>query len=322
MSRQRRRALAHVIALAGLTMVPRAQAQGSEATPAQLADAREKFMAALEDEQAGRFPACVAKLQQVAAVRSTAAVRFRWASCEEGSGKLRAARDRFRSLAAEQSTLEGDQLEVAKAAGPRADALDRRLAKLTVRTAPGEPEGSVVTVDGERVTMASGEGRAEVDPGDHVVRVEAEGRAPRESKVSVAEGERRDVALASAAESPPTAPEPAQEGGDRTMAYVALGVGAGLLAGGGALLLVREGEISDIERMCPGGVCFESSRDAVESAQSRANVQGVLGVGLGVVGLAAAGYGTYLLLRPSPTSQAAVRPTLGGAMLTWSTAIP
>jgi hypothetical protein len=118
---------------------------------------------------------------------------------------------------------------------------------------------------------------------------------------------------------------------DNTLAYVALGAGGVLLVSGLVLLGVREGDISDIKKACgDAGNCPSALRSDLTSKHDQAQLFGPLGVGLGVVGLAAAGTGAYLLLRPSKPDatpsgttrpatnggiRVAPRPVAGGALL-------
>lgn len=169
---------------------------------------------------------------------------------------------------------------------------------------------------------ASAEARAiELDPGEHVVQASAAGRPPFETRVTLAEGQEQPLSIPLAKEEPP-APPPAR---NNTLAYAALGAGGALLATSAILLIVREGQIDDMETICPGGVCPASSRSTVESKRDDAELFGPLGIGLGVVGLAAAGFGAYMLLRPSPGATAPATgattwrfgptPLRGGAMM-------
>lgn len=147
--------------------------------------------------------------------------------------------------------------------------VEKRVPTLSVRLAPGAPEGARV----KRDTLDLGEGSLgvalPVNPGPHWIVIVAPGRADRRQKVVISEGEHRELEVRVAPRSAegPTE-EPAREGtavaeparnptaGDAdgggssrtTWAYVAVGVG---VAGIGAGLLFHQ-FANDEERKADG----------------------------------------------------------------------
>jgi len=111
----------------------------------------------------------------------------------------------------------------------------------------------------------------------------------------------------------PPAPETPHR--DKTLAYVAIGAGGALFVTGLVLLGIREGDISDIKKACGAdGACPSGvNQSSLQSSHDQAALFGPLGIGLGVVGLAAAGTGVYLLLRRAPASSGADAPPAKGS---------
>ena len=103
-------------------------------------------------------------------------------------------------------------------------------------------------------------------------------------------------------------PEPSERR-PNVAGWIAVGVGAALLVGAGAFVLVRHGEISDLNRACPGGVCPRSREAELTSLRSHALTNGTLGATLAGAGLVAAGVGAYLLVKGGPAVSASVSAT-------------
>lgn len=281
-----------------------AQAQRPSSAPSEeLKAARELFQDAYKDEQEKRYAQALEKFQRVAAVKESASVRYRIASVIEALGRLHDARDAFRALAASKSTLAPTEQEVADSAAERAHALDRRMPKLVIRLQDNAPADVRVTIDGAPAPVTTAVRTIELDPGEHVILASSPTSSPSETKVQLVEGAEAQVVVTLTplkTGAPPPPPPPTR---NNTLAYVALGAGGVLFVTGVALLVVREGDISDIEAACPGGACPVGKRSDLESKRDQAELFGPLGVTLGVLGLAAAGTGAYLLLRRAPAGQ-------------------
>jgi hypothetical protein len=188
------------------------------------------------------------------------------------------------------------------------------------------PTNPRVSIDDTPVPPAAIGVRRAINPGGHVVKAEADGFAPAQQAISVAEGESASVSLTleasadapgaaaggaapapSAAgspliEQPPDAPQ-ASDSGTRTLAFVALGVGgAGLLVGGVTGVLAM-GKRSDLDDACPQGRCPASQQDTLDSYRTLGTISTV-GFVVGVVG---AGAGVTLLLTAPKKSESAAR---------------
>lgn len=311
-----------------------AYAQAKAPTPEELKAAREMFQEAYKDEQEKRFTQALDKFQRVAAVKESASVRYRIGSVLEQLGRLREARDAFRALAASKPSLSAPEQEIADNAAERAHQLDRKIPKLVLRLQANPPADARVSIDGAPVPASTTPRRIELDPGEHLVQASSPTSAPAESKVALAEGGEVEymVTLVPAVKTVVAPPPPPPPHRNNTLAYVALGAGGVLLVTGLVLLGVREGDISDIKKVCgEAGNCPSSKRSDLESKHDEAALFQPLGIGLGIAGLAVAGTGAYLLFRSDPSAappsadkttssslpsfRVSTRPVQGGAML-------
>jgi hypothetical protein len=320
----------------------RASAQSAVPSAAELTAARELFQSAYQDEQEKRFAQALEKFRRVASVKESASVRYRIGSVLESLGRLREARDAFRALAASKPNLPANEQEIGDSAAERAHQLDTKIPRIVLRLPENAPPDARVTLDGAAVTASTTPRQLELDPGEHLVQATSSSTRPSETRVVLGEGSEVTVNVALgpptsaiSAAPPPTTPPVATAppdhgpGRDRTLAYVALGGGGALLVTGLVLLGIREGDISAIEKACGSdNVCPSSSRADLEGKRDQAELFGPLGVGLGVVGLAGVGIGSWLLFRPAPSGARAAsttstssglrvtpRPLLGGGMV-------
>lgn len=164
----------------------------------------------------------------------------------------------------------------------------------------GAPEGVVpeISLDGAPLDAGPRGGRTRVDPGRHVVRVNATGMLPVEQEIQVAEGEDRQVAIALQRRSPEVSPS-------YILPAVAFGLGAvglGVGAVTGAMSLSRVG---DLERACPDMRCTPAEQPIADDARALGTVSTIGFIAGGV--FAAAGV-TLLVLRPKGQPAAARGP--------------
>jgi hypothetical protein len=170
---------------------------------------------------------------------------------------------------------------------------------LSLRDARGADQTSAhVTIDGE----PRGErldGRAlEIDPGDHLLRVELASGQTVERRITIRDGEqRRSLALTLAktdVAAPPPSPVPHASPSPNTIAgSTAAGVGVATLGVGVAFAVLQNAAASSAHAACPGG-CAAGSAGAttalsdVSTAKGERVGEGVLfGVGAAAMGLAA-----------------------------------
>lgn len=266
---------------------------------------------------------------------------FNLAECEEKLGKLATALLRWQALIdmlTATSKLTDPRFSVARS---KIENLSARVPRLLLRLKPGAPAGTVILRDGIELRQASLGVALPTELGDHTLLVRAPYRRDVELKISLKEGETRELDLdvgepngpgpqpsaqpadsappvASSAPSaplpPPVAsppvtsgprPLPAPASGRRTAGFIAGGVGVAALLGAGVTGLVLQGYKKTVDDNCNRDArrCNPEGLDAASAGETLAPVN----LALWLVGAVGVGAGTYLLLS-SPDR--AVRPGL------------
>jgi len=271
------------------------------------------------------------------------------AECEEQLGHYASSRRAWLDLKRGLLTTDDKKYEGwshdAEAAAAR---LAPKLATLTVDVSYATPDGQAalskgvtVTLDGETLAPALVGTPLERDPGHHVVRAAGDRvQEPQQSSVDLVAGDNKHVSLRVVVKPPPTSlpelsppsndtgpaqhpPEaPAEEStgsARKTVAWVAIGVGAASLVGAGVSLGVRQAALSDAQNACGNTNltnCPPSVHDDVSRGQTASTMFTVLGI-VGVVGLTT---GIVLIATShghSQQSRLIITPTLGGASAAW-----
>jgi hypothetical protein len=200
----------------------------------------------------------------------------------------------------------------------------------------------IVSIDSTEVPKAALDVKRAVNPGNHVVKASADGYVANETTFTVGEGESAAVSMtlepmptspSAKAPTPPTAKTTittasgAQIGADgrprastqRTLGFVALGIGgAGLVAGSitGLMAISRHGEL---QTRCPGGACPPEEQKTLDNYRTFSTVSTI---GFIVAGAGAIGGMTLLLTSPNPREGHAqvspfISPTSVGATVTF-----
>jgi hypothetical protein len=261
----------------------RAAAAGEPASDPTLDAARDLFVAAERDEDAGRWSEALDKLQRVALVRLTPGVRYHTALCEEHLGRLVAALNDYKA-AADQARVEkaGDVLRLVDR---RVTDSAERVPRITIVLVPSL-SGATVLLDGRPV--ATGE-IVLADPGTHSINADAPGRRPSATAITVQEHDATRVEIKlepdvlpakptpatyagppETPEPPPTPRDPSAAGRDRTVALVAGGSAVALGAGGLGAYLVAGRQHDQSMRSCAqvlsaqAGAC-DSEKNAVRA---------------------------------------------------------
>jgi hypothetical protein len=281
-----------------------------ELSEADLQRLRDLFNEAFQDEQAGRYQQALDKFKRIAQDRESASVRYRIATNLANLKRLKEARDMFRGLAASSiEDVPDKEKPIVADAAKRVPELDKKIPKLVVKI-DKPPADARITVDGAPVL----EGRpVDLDPGEHLVHVSSAGTKPFDGKVTLNEGD--DSPYPVTLESLGASGNGSGNGNGRgngedpaprsnTVAYIALAGGGALIVTGVVLLIAREGAISNIEDNCPNGNCDLSKKDEIISDRDRAKLFEPLGIGFAAVGVVAAGFGAYMLFRPSSPAPA------------------
>jgi hypothetical protein len=223
------------------------------------------------------------------------------ADCYEKNHQSASAWATFREAASAAQGLGRADWE--KLANQRANALEPKLAKLTIKVL--EPADKIeVTRDGSPTSHASWGVAIPVDVGTHVVQASAPGRKTfKTSLVIRTDGDRDEVVVpkletpvAGAAAAPgaakPAGADGASHGSSQsTIGYVVGGIGIAGVAVGAVTGLMAIGKNNESKQACPeAGAC--ASNDAVEAADSAkklgtvstiAFIAGGLGVAVGAV---------------------------------------
>jgi hypothetical protein len=266
-----RRVLSAVPAALLLALAPAsAHADASAADRAIARDLANEGYDALERKD---FTTAVERFTRAEALFHVATIALGLARAQAGLGRLLDASETYRRIVAEGAPS-GAPPAIARAladARRELDAIAPRLAGIVINvTGSDQP---AVTVDGAPVAKAALGLKRPVDPGQHVLRATAPGKAPAETTVNLAEGQSQTVTLElrAAAEAPPPdappppvvappapppeapPPPPAASGWPaRKTAGVVLMAGGGVAAiVGGALLGAAHGKYSTLNTACP-----------------------------------------------------------------------
>ena len=292
--------------------------------PDALVAARLLFADALRDEDDGRFREALEKFERVRLVRDTASIEYRIGTCYEALGEAAPA---FGAYATAQALGQGDPqgADVLQAATGRLDALAKYVARLRLVMPSQAPASAEVRVDDRAVTPGSGS--MPLAPGRHIVSATAAGTIPFRSDMVLGGGDEVSVTVVLEPRVVARAEPPSNRSNGRsTSGWFAIGGGGALAVTGAILLVARHEAIADLNRACPGGLCAPGAdANGLESTRSRALVEGPAGVACGVVGVALAAAGVYLVASAHPPANAAlvaaaVLPTFarGGAGLAFT----
>jgi hypothetical protein len=293
-----------------------------------LAAGRALFGEALIDEGAGRYRIALDKFARVKAIRDTAPVEYRIATCEEGLGHLPAAYQAY-DAAVNLGGSEASMNDVVQAARTRRDALSKRVARLTLVPPDSATAFSVQVDDATYPREALGQPLV-LDAGTHTVVATAFGQGPFRSQVSIPEGGVASLPIVfgqAGADSPgpsssPTPASPgeaaaAAAGNNRTLGWILTGAGGALLVGSGVLLFLRHQDISTLDSACPGGTCPPTaSQTDLNSTRDRALVEGPIAGGLAAAGLISAAVGVYFIVTSHgsrPAAALTLAPSAQGA---------
>jgi hypothetical protein len=207
-------------------------------------DAAVLFDRGVADLEAGRYDAACPAIEQSYMLDPRPGTLFALAECEMKRGHLGAAAARYDeylalypTLSADKRAKQGDREKMARA---QRVALGAKVAELTLVLSPSAAKGTVVTRDDAPVDEQSLSVPVPVDPGEHVITVQAPGGDAAETRVTLAAGEKRAVALEAkgkgeGAPSPvvaQVAQSPAPKGGANLAVLF-----AGGLVGGGAIVV-------------------------------------------------------------------------------------
>lgn len=313
--------VAYGLVLAGLLASGAARADVPAADD--LAAGRKLFAEALDDEDHQRYAAALEKYKQVLQIRETVAIRFRIGATFEALGKINEALDSYKAAVRLGAGSAADAKLVHAAQG-RIDALEPKVAHLSIRLSPTVGKDAEVRVDDTPIpTDALNDVR--LDPGPHVIVLAGSGGRSTRAEVTLSDGGRAELPLSLEPPPPPaTTPAPRPVGRDRsylrTVGVVTGAAGGILVVGGVVALVLRSNAIAELNKSCPDGNCPASRQNELRSLHDRALLQGPLGGTLLGVGALAVGAGIVLFTLGHDDAQTATRlvPTAssGGLSLT------
>lgn len=232
----------------------------------------------------------------------------------EGLGRLTEAADTYERVLAEPLPASAPKVfrdAQAESKGLLADLL-ARIPTVLVRISGAPVDAAKATLDDKPIDIASGVAMR-ADPGSHVVRVTADGRAPFEKTITLPNKGGVvvvDADLAMVGGQTKSDPVTQEKGGSVVPAIVAFGVGAAGLAFGGVTGGLELGKVKDLEQRCPNKMCPVDVQADFDKAHQLATLSTV-GFVVGGVGVAA---GVVLLVvrKKGPTT-----PSSGALIVPW-----
>lgn len=295
-------------------------AEAQPAAPGKEASASEKDLAK-EWAQKGRdffnrgqYQDAIAALRE--AERHFAAptiVRLR-AEAHEKLGQLVEARKAYKQVA-DVSLPEGASPQLVAAQQSAKAALlgiEERLGTIEIA---GAPSGALISLDGAPLSAGDLGHPIQVDPGKHVVTMEAPGRGRVTRELQLAEKAREKVVFEGEKAAPPPEkapppppPPPSAPGNSRVLPGIAFGVGGAGLALGAVTGILTITKMDEVRKTCGEKLwCPADYRGDVEGAKTIGHVSTV-GFIVGAVGVAA---GVVVLALPKKHSPARAGLLLG-----------
>ncbi|EYF08117.1 tetratricopeptide repeat protein [Chondromyces apiculatus] len=311
----------------------------AEPSPEELTAARQLFDEGKALEQRKDWAEALKRFRKVAAVRTTPQVRFHIAFCEEHLGHLVEAINGFEQAHEEARRAGPSAAEVERNAPPRARALRKRVAAVTLHV-KGTLRTSRIHLDGKPIPPLLFGSEIPVDPGAHTVTAERDRETIFSQDLTLKPRGRATVTIPiddpelpatpePTAAVPPPEPEPPPAPlpppppppppPSRAPAYVTGGIGLAALAGAGVFFGLREAAFSEVRATCTDDIaCDPALRDRFEQGKTFTTVSVVLGAA-GVAALTTAGI-LWITLTPAteptpPPVSLRLAPTPNGALL-------
>lgn len=262
----------------------------------------------------------------------------------KGQGKYVLAQETYNRIVREGAPPGANAIVLAalKDAETELAEVQPKIANVTITVAAkdgGEVKDPKVTLDERPVNAAALGVKRPVDPGEHVIKVVAEGFKAAEQRFTVGEGASASAPImlekgagpaippgpgpGPGPDKPPPGTEPpgnpppggpgtitvSPGGGSKIPAYVAFGVGgAGLLVGAITGVLAM-GKASDLDKACTSGKCPSDQQSNIDSYKSMGTISTI---GFVVAGVGAAAGVVLLLTSPKVESpKTGIQPFIG-----------
>jgi tetratricopeptide repeat protein len=273
------------------------------ATPARSqppTDAEALFAEGRDAARLGDWARACPKFAESLRLEPAVGTRLNLARCEAKLGRLATARQHFARVV-DELPVDDDRLPYAR---QQLEELEQQAPRIEIRLEPGV-DGAVIALDGEALGADRAGDSLIVDPGAHVVTVDAPGRPRARYEVTLRPGERRTLEVAPAplpapaptprlprplparAPEPSSTPAPAPQavGGWTSLAIGSAALGASAIFG--ALVLARKAEVEDHcsdDYACDdAGLDASSSGRVLSSLATASFVVGIAGIGTGIV---------------------------------------
>jgi len=277
-----------------------------------VAAAEALFNKGIADMDARRYATACPALAESQRLDPHPGTLFAQAECNNKAGKIATAvalyEDYQRSVANQSPAVRAKHADRLKIARAQIDKLRPAVPSLTLALPASAPRDARVRRDGTELSAAALGVALPIDPGEHVVTVDAPGRRTSEQRFTVQRGQQKTVELtlggaaAPAGEPPPAvttsepppadAPAPKPGQAQRVAGFAVSGVGGAMLLVGaitGGLTIAKKGTIN---ANCTGTSCNHDGKLAADSARTTGLVS-TIGFAVGGAGLVT---GAVLLL--------------------------
>jgi hypothetical protein len=289
----------------------------------EIAAAKQWFTEGLALEEKDQFKEALDRFRRAAQVKKTPQILFHVGLCEAKTGQLVEGLVNL-ERAVELGKSDGNDQVVTAATGEIAS-LKPRIPNLELAVSGSEQPKSL-TLDDNALSESTIGSPIPVNPGAHVLKATfSTGEVTK--RFSVKEGERARVELAApqgdeptggVGPSPPGTPPPPRSGtppekdqpaaeGPGVLPWVLIGGGVVFAVGGFYAWKLRGDQVDELDSICPTRDSCPANRESdVDDHESKGKLYTTLGIGAWVLGAAAIGTGTVLLLG-SKKSETAVR---------------
>ena len=222
-----RRATALAVLAGGLVVAARPARAETSTSEKKLA--REMITEAIADEKAGKCAEALDVLRQVVQIQETGEALLHLGECLTKTSKLAEA---LKTWEHAEDVARGEKDRTTQQALlPRLAALRARIPAVLLQV-PSDVKAATIKVDGQAVPLARARSPMSLDPGDHTVEAQAEGRAPFTRKITLAEKESKVVLVELPSLSAPKVEAPARSSGVPIGTWIAGGVGVAFAVGG------------------------------------------------------------------------------------------
>jgi hypothetical protein len=278
-----------------------------EPTPADIETALQLYKEGKQRRDKGDLPGALEKLRAAHALVETPITAFELGRTLALTGQLVEAREVLLSVA----RIPVRKNESRKAAQARMDSeslaadIEPRLGSILVKVSGEPPPSMTIRVDGVVVPPEAASSARIVNPGPHVVELEANGKTSR-AEVTVAEGQAAEVSLdapvdtpsTANAEPPPASADTASSRSSSVLVYAGFGAAALGVTIGTVTGIMTLSKASSLDEVCRGDRCPPDAQGDLDSVSTT----GAISTVSFIVGVIGAGVGVYGLLSAAPRS--------------------